>query len=262
MDSDIAASNTPAELDNAARADARAHAQPVDDVRVAVGRHGRRRRAVHGRVFRNATNTAEVPSYWLLNALASYEVNQHLTLRLNANNLTDERYIDRVGGGHYIPGPGRSVQLVERDQVLAMLLQIPDVLSTPSSWRRRARRCDTRRVGRRPGHRRPSVGRAKDNLQIPEGSSGSARGWRDDPAALHRNPLFISAALPLRVFPPLFNRYRAASRSATTSTTRSARCRARRTASAPTSRPRCSSPIPTNTTAASWWSRTPTACTA
>ena len=26
-------------------------------------------------------------------------------------------------------------------------------------------------------------------------------------AALQRNPLFISAALPLRVFPPLFNRY-------------------------------------------------------
>ena len=26
-------------------------------------------------------------------------------------------------------------------------------------------------------------------------------------AALERNPLFITAALPLRVFPPLFNRY-------------------------------------------------------
>jgi catecholate siderophore receptor len=62
-------------------------------------------------VFRNATNTAEVPSYWLINGLASYEVNQHLTLRLNLNNLTNERYVDRVGGGHYIPGPGRSIQV-------------------------------------------------------------------------------------------------------------------------------------------------------
>ena len=62
-------------------------------------------------VFRNATNTAVVPSYWLINGLASYEVNQHLTLRLNVNNLADEHYVDRVGGGHYIPGPGRSVQL-------------------------------------------------------------------------------------------------------------------------------------------------------
>ena len=41
--------------------------------------------------------------------------------------------------------------------------------------------------------------------------------------ALQRNPLFISAALPLHVFPPLFNATLAASRSAATSTTRSAR---------------------------------------
>ena len=27
---------------------------------------------------------------------------------LNANNLGDTHYVDRVGGGHYIPGPGRS----------------------------------------------------------------------------------------------------------------------------------------------------------
>ncbi|HEX7830877.1 MAG TPA: TonB-dependent siderophore receptor [Thermoanaerobaculia bacterium] len=62
-------------------------------------------------VFRNATNTAEVPSYWLLSAMASYSVNPSLTLRLNVNNLADETYVDRVGGGHYVPGPGRSIVL-------------------------------------------------------------------------------------------------------------------------------------------------------
>ncbi|MGH6720144.1 MAG: TonB-dependent receptor, partial [Alphaproteobacteria bacterium] len=62
-------------------------------------------------VFRNATNTAAVPSYWLANATASYAVNSHLTLRLNGTNLTNERYVDRVGGGHYIPGPGRQLML-------------------------------------------------------------------------------------------------------------------------------------------------------
>ena len=62
-------------------------------------------------VFRNATNTAEVPSYWLLNAVASYDVNTHFTLRLNGTNLADERYVDRIGGGHYIPGPGRQVMV-------------------------------------------------------------------------------------------------------------------------------------------------------
>jgi catecholate siderophore receptor len=60
-------------------------------------------------VFRNATNTAEVPSYWLVNAMASYAVSRTLTLRLNVNNVADESYVDRAGGGHYIPGAGRSV---------------------------------------------------------------------------------------------------------------------------------------------------------
>ena len=30
---------------------------------------------------------------------------------LIANNLANAEYIDRVGGGHYIPGPGRQVML-------------------------------------------------------------------------------------------------------------------------------------------------------
>ncbi len=62
-------------------------------------------------IFRNATNTAEVPSYWLVNAMAAYDVSRALTLRLNVNNLADELYVDRVGGGHYIPGAGRSVSI-------------------------------------------------------------------------------------------------------------------------------------------------------
>ena len=38
-------------------------------------------------------------------------LNSHLTLRVNATNLADTRYVDRVGGGHYVPGPGRAVQV-------------------------------------------------------------------------------------------------------------------------------------------------------
>ena len=49
--------------------------------------------------------------------------------------------------------------------------------------------------------------RAKDNVQLPEGSP-AARELRDLVlGALGQSPLFISAALPLQVFPPLFNRY-------------------------------------------------------
>jgi catecholate siderophore receptor len=62
-------------------------------------------------VFRNTTTDLKVPSYWLINAVASYEINSHLSLRLNATNLGDKSYVDRVGGGHYIPGPRRSLQL-------------------------------------------------------------------------------------------------------------------------------------------------------
>ena len=62
-------------------------------------------------VYRNALNTLQVPSYWLLNATAAYPVTSKLTLRLNAYNLADEEYVDRVGGGHFVPGPGRYAML-------------------------------------------------------------------------------------------------------------------------------------------------------
>jgi catecholate siderophore receptor len=62
-------------------------------------------------VFRNTTNTTSVPSYWLFSGLAQYDVNEHLSLRVNAQNLTDTQYVDRVGGGHYIPGPRRQITL-------------------------------------------------------------------------------------------------------------------------------------------------------
>jgi PKHD-type hydroxylase len=49
--------------------------------------------------------------------------------------------------------------------------------------------------------------RAKDNMQLPEDSPVSRKLGEVVIAALERNALFASAALPLRIFPPLFNRY-------------------------------------------------------
>jgi PKHD-type hydroxylase len=49
--------------------------------------------------------------------------------------------------------------------------------------------------------------RAKDNQQIAEGHPAARKVGETIVAALARNPLFRSAALPLHVFPPLFNRY-------------------------------------------------------
>jgi PKHD-type hydroxylase len=48
---------------------------------------------------------------------------------------------------------------------------------------------------------------AKDNLQLPESSPEARELGEVIVAALERQPLFIAAALPLHVFPPLFNRY-------------------------------------------------------
>jgi PKHD-type hydroxylase len=49
--------------------------------------------------------------------------------------------------------------------------------------------------------------RTKDNLQLPEDHPLSRELGGRIVAAIERNPLFMGAALPLRVFPPLFNRY-------------------------------------------------------
>ena len=48
---------------------------------------------------------------------------------------------------------------------------------------------------------------AKRNLQIPEDAPAARELGEMILGALGRNPTFVSAALPLRVFPPLFSRY-------------------------------------------------------
>jgi PKHD-type hydroxylase len=54
------------------------------------------------------------------------------------------------------------------------------------------------------GHQSAAV---KDNRQLSENSPEARELGDMIVAALERSPLFITAALPLRVFPPLFNRY-------------------------------------------------------
>lgn len=49
--------------------------------------------------------------------------------------------------------------------------------------------------------------KAKDNMQIPEGHPAARQVGEMILQALSRNALFMSAAVPLHVFPPLFNRY-------------------------------------------------------
>lgn len=62
-----------------------------------------------GQRFGNNTNTRVVDSYWVADAMMSFRVNKHIDLRLNVNNIANKYYIDRIGGGHIVPGAGRVV---------------------------------------------------------------------------------------------------------------------------------------------------------
>src|SRR5271155_3793418 len=53
----------------------------------------------------------------------------------------------------------------------------------------------------------PQSAQAKNNSQIPEGHPAAREVGGMILDALGRNALFLASALPLRVFPPLFNRY-------------------------------------------------------
>jgi PKHD-type hydroxylase len=87
-----------------------------------------------------------------------------------------------------------------------MLLPIPEVLTADEVVKGRRILDEADWVDGRvtAGHQ---SARAKDNMQLPEGSPAARELGQMVLAALHRSPLFITAALPLHIFPPLFNRY-------------------------------------------------------
>jgi PKHD-type hydroxylase len=87
-----------------------------------------------------------------------------------------------------------------------MLLQIPEVLSAEQvAGFRKVLETSNWVDGRiTAGHQ---SARAKDNLQLPEDNEDARRLSDTILRALESNPMFMAAALPLKVFPPLFNRY-------------------------------------------------------
>jgi PKHD-type hydroxylase len=94
-----------------------------------------------------------------------------------------------------------------------MLLQIPDVLNAEqlASAREALESAGDAWVDGRvtAGHQGTQV---KLNLQLDERSAVARALGAMIAGCLERLPLFISAALPARVYPPMFNRYDAASR--------------------------------------------------
>jgi PKHD-type hydroxylase len=87
-----------------------------------------------------------------------------------------------------------------------MLLTIPDVLSAAEVLQARQILDEAEWVDGKVTAGYQSA-RTKDNMQIPEGHPAAQQLGRMILSALGNNPLFISAALPSQIFPPLFNRY-------------------------------------------------------
>lgn len=88
-----------------------------------------------------------------------------------------------------------------------MLLHVPDVLSADElhAGRERLERAEWSDGGATAGFQSRTV---KRNLQLPQSSDAARELGSIVLDALDRNLLFNAAALPARVFPPLFNCYR------------------------------------------------------
>jgi PKHD-type hydroxylase len=87
-----------------------------------------------------------------------------------------------------------------------MLLHVPNVLSAEqvAECRRQLDAADWVDGRVTAGHQ---SAKSKDNAQLPEDSPMARQLGQMILAALERNPLFVAGALPLKIFPPLFNRY-------------------------------------------------------
>ncbi len=87
-----------------------------------------------------------------------------------------------------------------------MLIQIPDVLTAEQVSHCRKTLDDAEWVDGKVTAGSQSM-RTKNNMQVREGSPAARQLGDLILDALRKNPLFVTAALPQRVFPPLFNRY-------------------------------------------------------
>ncbi|WP_263382996.1 Fe2+-dependent dioxygenase [Granulicella arctica] len=87
-----------------------------------------------------------------------------------------------------------------------MLISIPNVLTAEQVAKARQALDAAEWIDGRvtAGHQ---SARTKDNVQLPEGHPVSRELGEVILTALAQSTLFVSAALPLKVFPPLFNRY-------------------------------------------------------
>lgn len=58
--------------------------------------------------FSSNADTRKASEYVLFDAMVGYRITKNFDVRLNVYNLANTTYIDRVGGGHVVPGAARS----------------------------------------------------------------------------------------------------------------------------------------------------------
>ena len=98
------------------------------------------------------------------------------------------------------------IKLDDTRESAPMLLHIPDVLTAEQIAAARAALAAADWVDGRVTAGYQSA-RVKFNTQLPENHTVAEDVGDAILTALQRHPLFLAAALPLKVFPPLFNRY-------------------------------------------------------
>lgn len=62
-----------------------------------------------GSRFTSNANTRGVGDYWLADATVAYDLADATSLRINLFNILDKKFADSISGGHFVPGPTRSV---------------------------------------------------------------------------------------------------------------------------------------------------------
>nr|WP_298690349.1 TonB-dependent siderophore receptor [uncultured Dongia sp.] len=55
-----------------------------------------------------ASDEKNIDSYWVFDLMGQYRLTENIEFQFNLYNLTDEFYVDQVGGGFVTPGAGRS----------------------------------------------------------------------------------------------------------------------------------------------------------
>ena len=168
------------------------------------------RSKIYGGTFAANTGT-ELPSYWRFDAFVEKKIDKNWTMKLYAQNLTNKLYYDtlyRSAVPFVAVAPGRAFYLVTFGEVLIVLICIPEVLSKDdvADFRRIMDASDWEDGRSTAGAQSAMV---KRNEQLPPDSEVARKLGNRVLSALTASPRFISAAIPLQIFPPLFNRYAA-----------------------------------------------------